>query len=219
MQLWKNFRDLENQMGTLLIVGAGGHGKVVADTAEITGQWDKIVFADVLYPELSVAGYWPIVIDSKQLLTDKADFSDFVVAIGDNATRYKLQLELTTAGLNPVNIIHPNAIISRYVEMGKGCVIFAGAVINVDTTIGDACIINTAATIDHDCTLGDSVHISPGVNLAGQVKVDDFSWIGIGASVKQLVTLGKEVVLGAGAVAINEIPDGITAIGIPAKPL
>ena len=204
-------------MSTLLIVGAGGHGKVVADTAELTGHWDNIVFADALYPQLTHAGHWPVVINSKELSGNIAEYSDFVIAIGDNHTRHKEQNALSAAGLNPINIVHPKAIISRYSRLGKGCVIFAGVVINADARIGDACIINTAATVDHDCLLGDSVHISPGANLAGQVKVGNFSWVGIGASVKQLVNIGQNVILGAGAVAVNDLADDTTAIGVPAK--
>lgn len=200
-----------------MIIGAGGHGKVVADAAASTGHWQEIVFADGRHPELTHAGHWAVTTDGNDL--DKLDKvgCDFIVAIGDNKVRHKLHDELQTKGFKLVNVIHPAAIISEHVELGLGNAIMANVTINVDAKIGNACIINTAATVDHDCVIADGVHISPGAHLAGQVEVGKRSWIGIGSTVNQLLVIGENVMLGAGSVAIENIPDGKTAIGIPAK--
>jgi sugar O-acyltransferase (sialic acid O-acetyltransferase NeuD family) len=204
-------------MNKLIIIGAGGHGKVVADAAACTNHWKEIVFADKRYPDLLNAGHWPVINDHNDLDKFEKNSCDYIVAIGDNNIRHKLHNELKEKGFNLVNVIHPTSEISDYTELGIGNVVMANAVINVDTIIGDACIINTSATVDHDCIIGDSVHISPGANLAGQVEVGKHSWIGIGATVNQLVVIGENVTLGSGSVAIENIPDGKTATGIPAK--
>ncbi len=204
-------------MSKLILIGAGGHGKVVADAAVCSNRWKEIVFVDKLYPHLLNAGHWPVINGHDDLdKFDKKD-CDYIVALGDNNIRHQLHNELKNKGFNLVNVIHPVAEISEYAELGVGNVVMANAVINVDAKIGDACIINTAATIDHDCIIGDGVHISPGAHLAGQVEVGEYSWIGIGATVNQLVVIGKNVTLGAGSVAIGNIPEGKTAVGIPAK--
>ena len=204
-------------MNTLIIIGAGGHGKVVADAAACANYWKEIVFADKRYPELLNAGHWPVTHDGNDLDNLDKNTCDVIVAIGDNNIRHKLHNELKIKGFNLVNVIHPSAQISNYAETGIGNAIMAQVVINVDTKVGDACIINTAATVDHDCIIADGVHISPGAHLAGHVEVGQQSWIGIGATVNQSLNIGKNVILGAGSVAIEPIPDGKTATGVPAK--
>jgi sugar O-acyltransferase (sialic acid O-acetyltransferase NeuD family) len=204
-------------MNTLIIIGAGGHGKVVADIAACTKQWKEIVFADKRYPDISNAGHWSVTHNTDNLNELDKNSYDVLVAIGDNAIRYQLYQELKNAGFNLVNVIHPSAQISDYAELGTGNVIMAQAVVNLDTKIGDACIINTAATVDHDCVISDGVHISPGTHLAGQVEVGKLSWIGIGTTVNQSLSIGESVMLGAGAVVVNDIPDGKTAKGVPAR--
>ena len=204
-------------MSKLILIGAGGHGKVVADAAVCSNQWKEIVFVDKRYPHLLNAGHWPVINDHSILNELDKDIFDYIVAVGDNNIRYDLHNELKKKGFNLVNVIHPSAEISDYATLGIGNALLAHAVVNVDTKIGDACILNTATTVDHDCIISNGVHISPGAHLAGQVKVGKYSWIGIGATVKQSVVIGENVILGAGAVAIEDIPDGKTAVGIPAR--
>jgi len=204
-------------MSALLIVGAGGHGKVVAETAELLNRWDSIVFADDKFPELVNIGKWPIVSRVSFFDLEKKGFTDFVVAVGNNNTRLQIQRGLLGSGLSPVSITHPSSIISPTVKLGGGTVVFANAVVNADTVVGDACIINTAASVDHDCVLGDGVHISPGARLAGEVRVGNGSWLGIGASVIQCINIGQNVVVGAGAAVVSDIPDGVIAKGVPAR--
>ncbi len=205
-------------MSALLIIGAGGHGKVVADAALETGKWSEIVFLDDAWPEKKKNGLWDIHGNIDQLGEWKARCANAVVAIGNNHLRMELQFKLVATGFKIATIVHPSARVSRFARLGAGCVVFANAVVNVDAEVGDAAIINTAATVDHDCHLGKGVHVAPGANLGGGVTVGDFSWIGIGAVVRQYIAIGAGVIIGAGAVVVSAIDDGVTAVGSPARP-
>lgn len=203
-------------MKKLAILGASGHGKVVADTAECCG-WDMTVFFDDAYPKLQKNGAWSVVGDSADLLSNFHKFTSVVVAIGENGIRHAKLIELIAVGANIATLIHPSATVSRYANLGEGTVVFAGAIINAYAQVGLGTILNTGCSIDHDCLLGDAVHISPGARLAGNVEVGDQSWIGIGATVRQSICLGKYVTVGAGAVVVNNISDRVTVAGVPAK--
>lgn len=202
-------------MNKLAIIGAGGHGRVVADAAELNG-WNQIEFFDDRWPEHQTNMIWPIVGNVADLFKRTTAFDGLIVALGDNQKRLAVSQQIIALGLPLVSIIHPKATVSRYAQLELGTVVFAGAIINFGTTIGIAAIINTGATIDHDCVLGQSVHISPGAHLAGGVEVGDLSWIGIGASVKQGIKIGRQVVIGAGAAVIKNFNDGKKAAGVPA---
>jgi len=203
----------------LLVVGAGGHGKVVADTAEQISCWDLIEFVDLEFPKLTKCGPWDVVAKDLEELTDEYNGADFVVAIGDNKTRMKVFSDSLILDFNPVSLILPTAYVSKHSAVCLGSVIFANASINVNATIGRGAIINTGATVDHDCLLAEGIHISPGANLAGEVSVGCLSWIGIGASIKQQIKIGENVTVGSGAAVVNDIPDFETVIGVPAKPI
>lgn len=203
-------------MRRLAILGASGHGKVVADCAECVG-WKEIVFFDDAWPKLEVNGAWNVIGDTDALFNNLSDYDGVVIAIGDNSIRLKKHVELLAHDAPLVSIVHPDAHISQYVQLGIGSVVMAGAVINVDSKLGCSCIINTGATIDHDCQFGDGIHISPGVNLAGGVVVGEKSWIGIGATVLQLINIGKNVVVGAGSVVVKNVADNLTVAGVPAR--
>lgn len=205
-------------MKRLAILGASGHGKVVADCAETCG-WQNIVFFDDAWPHKASNGKWEIGGDTHHLLNQLIEFDGVVVAIGDNRTRADKLRMLHEKNARVVSIVHPSAVVSRYAEIGIGSVIFAGAVVNVDVRAGAGVIINTGASVDHDCKLGACVHISPGARLAGGVTVGDFSWIGIGAVVKQMLKIGSMVVVGAGSAVIRNVSDGQTVIGIPGRPI
>jgi sugar O-acyltransferase (sialic acid O-acetyltransferase NeuD family) len=199
---------------TLAILGAGGHGKVVADTARAAG-WESIIFFDDAWPMIQQVGRWKIVGTSEHLM--QSSFDTVAVAIGDNATRLKKTTQLRNAAFHIPTLIHPSAIISEDASIGSGNVIFAGVVINPSSIIKDDCIINTHATIEHDCILHNGVHISPGATLGGGVCVGQFSWIGLGANVRQQIIIGEHVTVGAGALILKNIPDHCVAFGVPAK--
>lgn len=203
-------------MNRLAVLGASGHGKVIADLAEILG-WHEVVFFDDAWPQVAQNGAWTVAGDSQALVNQLSRYAGVVVAIGNNRIRAdKLRwLAKNTAPI--VSLIHPSAVISRYVCFGDGCVVMAGVVVNADSNIADGVILNTGCSVDHDCAIGACAHISPGVRLAGGVRVGAQSLVGIGACVKQLVSIGQQVVIGAGAAVVTDLPDGVTAVGVPAK--
>ncbi|MFT7467580.1 MAG: sugar O-acyltransferase (sialic acid O-acetyltransferase NeuD family) [Candidatus Pseudothioglobus sp.] len=200
----------------LAILGASGHGKVVADTAECCG-WQTVEFFDDAWPGLQINAAWSVVGDSAALMGRLADFDGVVVAIGNNRIRHVKLLELRAGGACLVTLVHPTAFVSRYAAIGQGTVVFAGAMVNAEACIGQGVILNTGCSIDHDCVLGDAVHISPGARLAGGVLVGDLSWIGIGASVRQQLRIGQRVMVGAGSAVVSNIPNDETVAGVPAK--
>lgn len=205
-------------MRKLAILGASGHGKVVADTAECCG-WQIIEFFDDAWPQLQRNGAWAVIGDTAALLARVKQFDGVLVAIGNNRIRHAKLLELQAAGARLCNLVHPAATLSRYAVLGEGSVVFAGAVVNVDARIGLGAIVNTGCSIDHDCELGAAVHVSPGARLAGGVTVGNLSWIGIGASVRQLVRIGNDVMVGAGAAVTADVEDELTVVGVPARVL
>lgn len=204
-------------MRRLAILGAGGHARVVADAAEAYG-WAEISLFDDAWPQVT-QGPWSVIGTGSDLELRLAEFDDVIVAIGANSVRLDKQRRLVERGAHLVSIIHPAATVSRHARLGVGSVVFAGAVINPGVETGDAIIINTAATIDHDCRLGDGVHISPGAHVAGGVQIGDETWIGVGASVRELVSIGARARVGAGAAVVSSITEGLTVIGVPARPI
>ncbi|MGR5452166.1 acetyltransferase [Vibrio sp. PNB22_3_1] len=197
------------------ILGASGHGKVVAEIAELNG-YQHIEFYDDRWPSLTSVEHWNVCGDTAALLATASKYDVAVVAIGHNETRCAKQRELSAAGACFKVLTHPRAVISKYANIHAGTVVMANAVVNPFSQVGASCIINTASTIDHDCKLADGVHISPGVNLAGGVEVRENSWIGIGSQIKQLVVIGRNVTVGAGSTVIGDIPDCQTVVGSPA---
>jgi len=204
-------------MSHLAILGASGHGKVIADIAELNG-YKKISFFDDAWPEKLQLDSWPILGNSSQLIERLPEFSACIVAIGNNVIRIQKLSELHKYNATIINLIHPSAVVSRYAYIASGTVIMANAVINPAVQIGQGCIVNTAATIDHDCIIADGVHVSPGTHLAGNIKVGEHSWLGIGCNVKQGLTIGCNVVVGVGAAVVTNIDDDCIVVGVPAKP-
>lgn len=203
-------------MRKLGILGASGHGKVVADTAECCG-WQSVEFFDDAWPQRQANSAWCVAGDTGALLRRLGEFDGVVVAIGNNAIRHAKLLALQEAGARLVTLVHPFASVSRYAALDDGSVVFAGVVVNADARVGMGAILNTGCSIDHDCVLGDAVHVSPGARLAGGVQVGELSWIGIGASVRQLVRVGSRVMVGAGAAVVRDVPDAVTVVGVPAR--
>ena len=204
-------------MKRLAILGASGHGKVVADAAELSG-WDSVVFYDDAWPVFNTNGIWPIQGGSRELIKSLRRYDGVVVAIGDNTVRLEKLAELESGNASIAVIVHPSAQVSRYARVSPGTVVFANAAVNAGALLGKGCIINTGSVVEHDCRLADGVHVSPNAALAGGVVVGRASWIGIGAVVKQLVSIGDGVVIGMGAVVTRNMSDELVAIGNPARP-
>lgn len=204
-------------MTRLVIVGAGGHGKVVADSASSQGRWSSVSFVDdrpgarqdVL--GLSIVG---TTADISRLVDGN---TEIVVAIGDGKRRLELLLDYHRLGYPVVTVTHPAATVSRFSEVGAGSVIFAGAVIQPGAVLGLGCIVSTGATVDHDCSLGNVVHVCPGAHLAGNVVVGTGSWLGVGSAVRHGIRIGEWAMIGAGAAVVAHVPDGTTAMGVPAR--
>lgn len=199
----------------LLIIGAGGHGKVVADIALKMIKWREVSFLDDKLDSQTVLGL--NVIGKIEDLDKFIDQYDIVVGIGNNQFRQKTQNKLEKLEASIPVLIHPSAIIGTEVLIGKGTVIMAGAVINCSTTIGKGCIVNTGATVDHDNHISDFVHISPGVRLAGSVRVGTNTWLGIGSTISNNIRITSHCKIGAGSVVINNIDQSGTYVGIPAR--
>ena len=199
-------------MNSLIIIGASGHGKVVADIARLNG-YDDIAFLDDAPSLVKPLGY-PI-LGKVSAFLDHLD-SDFIVAIGNSDARRRIQNELNGAGAELATLIHPSAVVAHDAVICPGSVVMATAVLNPSSRVGTGCIINTGATVDHDCLIGDFVHVSVGAHLAGAVSIGDATWIGIGASVSNNISICSGCMIGAGAVVIRDIDKPGTYVGVPA---
>lgn len=199
----------------LVILGASGHGRVVADVAAHTGRYGEIAFLDDDPERKSSLGF-PVLGPGADLAR-YLDSHEVFVAVGDNRSRRRLQLEAEGLGARLATLVHPGAILGSFVTLGPGTVVMAGAVINCGTTVGRGCIINTSASVDHDNDLEDFVHLSPGVHLAGTVRVGEGTWIGIGASVINNLRIAADCRIGAGAVVVRDLVERGTYVGVPAR--
>ncbi len=203
----------------LIVVGAGGHARVVIDAVEKQGRYEIAGVLDdaASAPGTAVLGY--PVLGGREMLGRAGLPERAIVAIGMPAARGAWIAHLADKGFELPAIVHPHASVGRGVEIGWGSVVFAGAVVNSGTRIGRGVIVNTGASVDHDCELGDLVHVAPGAHLAGGVRVGERAHIGIGACVIQGLEIGADAVIGAGAAVLCSIASGTTAVGVPARPL
>ncbi|MEH6889057.1 acetyltransferase [Bacillus sp. JJ864] len=199
----------------LLIIGASGHGKVVADIALKMNKWQGIAFLD---DDENVKLSMGIEVIGKSADASKhIEDYDFFVGIGNNVIREKIQEKLEAEDASIATLIHPSAVIGEQVELASGTVVMAGAVINCCTKIGKGCIINTASTIDHDNVIEDYAHVSPGVHLAGTVKVGRGTWLGIGSVVSNNINITSDCKIGAGAAVVKDITESGIYVGVPAR--
>ena len=197
----------------LIIIGAGGHGKVIADIALKNG-YSNIAFADDNVTGICMD--FPIICTCTDIKQQNDGRTDFVIAVGNNEIRKKIANDFE---LNYVTLIHPAAQIGINVKIGVGTVIMAGAIINSCAIIGKHCIVNTCATVEHDNVVENYAHISPNAVLGGTVYIGECSHIGIGATVKNNVQICENCKIGAGAVVVNTIKQSAVYVGVPAKKL
>ena len=191
----------------VVVIGAGGHAKVLISTLNASGRSVAAVVDD----------------DDTKWGTDARGIrvgrieplgGHGIVGIGDNTQRREMARSLS---FEWQTVVHPSAHVDPSAKLGRGTVVFAGAVIQPDAVIGDHVIVNTGATVDHDCVVGDYAHLAPGVHLAGSVHVGEGAFLGIGSVVSPGVRIGRWATLGAGAVAIRDLADGAVAVGVPAR--
>lgn len=197
-------------MKRLIIIGASGHGKVIADIAMKRGYLNIVFLDDDV--NIKSCGIYPVVGVSTRI---KEMDGDAIIAIGDPAVRKRMQESIGDERL--AVLIHPNAVVAEDVVVGKGTVVMAGAVVNSGSTIGRGCIINTCASVDHDCKLEDYVHVAVGAHIAGHVEVGEKTWIGAGATVINGIRICSDCMIGAGAVVVKEVSKSGTYMGVPAR--
>lgn len=195
---------------SLVIIGAGGHGRVCAEIAELSG-YKKILFLDDGNAEnIEIAGKTE---DFLQYLSD----CDFFVAIGNNNVRRSFLHRIMERQGQIATLIHPDSTVSAHATVGIGTAVMAGAVINTGTVIGKGAIINTCSSVDHDCRIGDFAHVAVGAHLAGTVSVGDTTFIGAGATVINNISIYENCMIGAGATVISDIKENGTYVGVPAR--
>jgi len=215
----KECSGMKKQIGfhkNLLIIGAGGHGNVVADIAGKMKKWQSIVFLDDDEEVIKSSRGIKVIgksTDAKSYIKDH----DIFIAIGSSKTRENLQTQLELAGANIPVLIHPSAVVAEQVELEAGSVVMAGVVISCNTRIGKGCIINTSTTVDHDNELGDYAHLSAGVHTGGGAKIGKGTFMGIASVVSSNVIITSGCTIGAGAVVIKDLLEAGTYVGVPAR--
>lgn len=198
----------------LIVIGAGGHGKVAVDVAENMQLYSEIAFLDDNKNEKDVLGY-PVLGKCDQM-TKYIPESDFFVAIGNSKARERLVTSLEKYRASIATLIHPKATVSCYAEIEVGTIVMAGAVVQPGTAVEKGCIINTCASVDHDCQIGAYTHIAVGAHVCGAVSVGNHAWIGAGATVKNDIAICDDVTVGAGATVVKNITESGTYVGVPA---
>lgn len=201
----------------LLIIGGGGHGRVIADLAEATGSWTSVGFLDDNRAVGRTPEGWTVEGPLAALRDFVGRYSAVAIGLGNAERRLEIAARAESLGFELPILVHPRATVSRRATLGPGSVVCAGAVVCVGAGAGRACIVNTGATVDHDCELADGVHICPGAHVAGTVVVGPRSWIGVGSTVRQNIRIGRDVLVAAGAVVVSDIADGIRVAGVPAR--
>lgn len=204
--------------GPLIVIGAGGHAKVVIDVlrawrsdAEIAGLVDRdlaarpvngvpVIGNDASLPELRSQG-----------------IRQAVVALGDNALRFKIGAQLRELGFQLLSPVSPAACLSSTARIGAGVVVMPGAVINADAEVSDLAIVNSGAVVEHDCRVGAAAHLAPRTAAAGGVAIGQRTLIGVGASIIPGISIGDDVVVGGGACVVSDLPSGVLALGVPAR--
>ena len=204
----------------VLILGAGGHGRVVLDILSQGRRHDVVGFLDnnpAIHGRridgLPVHGS----LDDLAPLSRELDVQGAIIAIGDNGVRRGIVRHVDQTGLQLVSAIHPSATLAHNANIGRNVVVAAGVVVCAHCQIGDSVILNTGCIIDHQTVVGEGCHICPGVRVAGRVIIEPGAFIGIGATVVPKLTIGCESIVGAGTVVIDDVPPMTTVVGVPAR--
>jgi UDP-perosamine 4-acetyltransferase len=200
----------------VIVIGAGGHAKVVIEILRSTGYQIAYCVGGDDSPLFCLDV--PVLQGDDHLVQLRSKgYTNAFPAIGSNSLRTKLCKHAITLGYEIVSAISPHSYVSPSATIGYGVAIMGGVVINAQSVVQDMCIINTGATVDHDCYIGYGVHIAPGSSLAGNVRVGDRAFLGIGTSAIPNSIIGEDSVIGAGGVVISNIPANVVAVGVPAR--
>ncbi|HEY2011896.1 MAG TPA: acetyltransferase [Bryobacteraceae bacterium] len=200
----------------VVILGGGGHAKVVIDILEEAGEVEIAGFVSPAEQPDSLCGYPRLGPDEALAETLNTGIGAAFVAIGDNRRRRDCIAAVERHGFTLINAISRSAIVSRHATLARGIAVMPGAVINTGSRIEDGAIVNTNASVDHDCVIGACAHVAPGAALAGCVRLGEGVFLGTGCSVIPDITIGPWTTVGAGSVVIGDLPGGVVAVGAPA---
>lgn len=204
-----------------VVLGGGGHAKVLLDCLRTRKDIQIVGILDVDRKRWGTKVLGVKVLGGDAILRTlvKQGITCFIVGVGgskDNGPRRKLYELGKAAGLRPVTVIHPTAIISPAAQIGDGCQLLPGCVVNADAELGENVIVNSGAIVEHDCVMGSHVHIATGAKLCSTVTVGDGAHIGAGATIRQCISIGPRAIVGAGAVVVKVVVKDSTVTGIPA---
>ena len=203
----------------VVVLGAGDHAKVVVATVEAEARYKVIGLLDDDESKPETTWYGHQVLggcDQLKRLREKG-VSKAVVAVGDNVARAKLAQLAVKTGFELATVIHPTAVILKGSTIGEGTVLLANAYVGADSTLGNGVLLSVGALVAHDCEVGSWAQLCPGARLGGHVRVGDYSIIGMGASVLPGISVGLQAVVGANAAVISDVPEFVTAVGVPAR--
>ena len=200
----------------MIIIGTGGHARVVAEIAKLS-HYEIKGFIDLDYSGEDELIFGSPVLGGLEHIKHLPSDISFFAAIGENAQRKQIFKQMIGEDFMPISLIHPTAIIGEGVEVGVGTLICAGSIISTNARIGENSIINTGVIIDHEATIGSNSHIAPGSHIAGRVKIGAGSFVGVGANVIDKINIGEGTTVGAGSVVIRDIPSNSKVVGIPGR--
>jgi len=206
-------------MKRVAVIGAGGHGTVVVDILlQMQAAGVPLIVVAIADRRTNLAGRQILGVPIVGYLDDLRQVDAVIVAVGDNKTRRLLTTDLRQRGWECAVAIHPSAIVGRGSEISDGAMLCAGCIVGAESRIGAGAILNTASSTDHHNEIGAFAHVAPGVHLGGEVAVGEGALIGIGATVLPGCRVGAWATVAGGAVVVRDIDEGVTVVGVPARP-
>lgn len=202
-------------MKNIILVGNGGHSKVITDIIKLSNEYNLCGYLDQKYEKKEISN--GLIFDNIDNFKNYVEDYYFFIAIGNNKIRKKIHEKLNLPNEKYAILIHPSAVIGSNVNIGFGTVVMGNVVINASTNIGDQCIINTLASVGHDITIKNFVHISPNSTLTGGVFIDEGTQIGAGACLIPCIKVGKNSIVGAGSTVVTNVSNNKLIVGSPAK--